>query len=221
MSSGEKRGYWIVHLISIKDQEVFFKHLAKANEGTKYGGLTRVFAPVKKTLRGEPVEFCAVIEFPSVKAAIGCWDDMEDYAAARAILGEDETKVVERRVCVIEADPLPDLKPGQGFWINHVEEIVDQTAFFAYANASMHCFTSTHFGPVVKQLIGSPTMVLAAVLGFDSPQAAIECYEGGSADYKSAKEAGGMSIGGDENHVVKRTICVVEYNPEYDQKAKQ
>ena len=155
MASG-KKGYWIVHLVKIHDEGAFFAHLKKANEGTKYGGLTRLFAPVKETLTGEPVQYCAIIEFPTLQAAIDCWDDEDDYGAARALLGDDETKVVDRRVCVIEADPLPELKQGQAFWVNHVQEIVDQEKFFAYANASMPCFASAHFGPVAKQLVGSP-----------------------------------------------------------------
>ena len=97
----------IIHLLAIKDEEKFFAHLALANSKTKYGGKTRIFAPVA---------YCAVIEFPSVQAAIDCWDDEEDYGAARKLLGDPETDVVERRVCVIEASPLPELKPGQGFW---------------------------------------------------------------------------------------------------------
>ena len=55
MASG-KKGYWIVHLVKIHDEGAFFAHLKKANEGTKYGGLTRLFAPVKETLAGEPVQ---------------------------------------------------------------------------------------------------------------------------------------------------------------------
>ena len=112
----DKKGYWIIHILAIKDEEKFFAHLALANSKTKYGGKTRIFAPVKATLKGDPVAYCAVIEFPSVQAAIDCWDDEEDYAEARKLLGDPETDVVDRRVCVIEADPLPELKPGQGFW---------------------------------------------------------------------------------------------------------
>ena len=78
-----KKGYWIIHLLSIKNEEKFFAHLSLANSKTKYGGKTRIFAPVKATLKGDPVAFCAVIEFPSVQAAIDCWDDEEDYAEAR------------------------------------------------------------------------------------------------------------------------------------------
>jgi uncharacterized protein (DUF1330 family) len=111
-----KKGYWIIHLLAIKDEAKFFEHLSLANSKTKYGGKTRIFAPVKATLKGDPVAFCAVIEFPSVQAAIDCWDDEEDYAEARKLLGDPETDVVERRVSVIEAGPLPELKPGQGFW---------------------------------------------------------------------------------------------------------
>ena len=67
-----KKGYWIIHLLAIHDQEKFFAHLTLANSKTKYGGKTRIFAPVKATLKGDPVAFCAVIEFPSVQAAIDC-----------------------------------------------------------------------------------------------------------------------------------------------------
>ena len=211
-----KKGYWIVHLLKIHDQEKFFAHLATANSNKKYGGMTRVFAPVSQTLVGEPVEFAALIEFPSVQAAIDCWDDMEDYGAARALLGEDETQVVDRRICVIEADPLPELTPGMGFWLNHVEQIVDEPAFYGYAKASLPCFASAHFGPVVHQFVGKK-MVLAAALGCESLQAAIDIYQ--KPEYLAAKAVGGME--GGESHVVKRTICCVEYDPQYDSSLKQ
>ena len=42
----------VIHLLAIHDQEKFFAHLTLANSKTKYGGKTRIFAPVKATLKG-------------------------------------------------------------------------------------------------------------------------------------------------------------------------
>jgi len=241
-----KKGYWIIHLLSIKNEEKFFEHLSLANSKTKYGGKTRIFAPVKATLKGDPVAFCAVIEFPSVQAAIDCWDDEEDYAEARKMLGDPETDVVDRRVCVIEASPLPELKPGQGFWcwrsvefgvasiassstpsmrrvpthrINHVHAVKDKEKFMAYAGPAMALTTSATFGPVVHQHVGagatSYSVAFAAAFGLESAQAGLDLPS--TEAYQAAKAAGSMAEG--EDDVVDRTICVIEYDPQYDQLA--
>ena len=64
---------------------------------------------------GESVQSAAVIEFDSVHAAIDFWDD-PGYVATRSLMGptDDESAVVDRRVCCIEAEPLI-VSPGQGF----------------------------------------------------------------------------------------------------------
>ena len=46
--------HWIIHILAIKDEEKFFAHLSLANSKTKYGGKTRIFAPVKATLKETP-----------------------------------------------------------------------------------------------------------------------------------------------------------------------
>ena len=61
-----KKGYWVIHMqLKIKDHALpkFFAHLAAANEKSNYGGVTRVFAPVTKTLQGDPVEFAMASNF--------------------------------------------------------------------------------------------------------------------------------------------------------------
>lgn len=220
MADAGKRGYWIVHVLKVKDEAKFNAHLAAENFEAKVGspkGTVRMFGKVRRTLKGpDPVELAAIVEFPSLKAAIDAWDDPEGYAPAKALLGEDETETVDRRIAVIEADALPDLKPGQGFWINHVHELRNERAFFDYAEASMPCFTSAHFGPVAHQFVGARKAVLGAILGFASPEAAIETYTA-SPEYERAKEAGGIAAS--EDDVVDRTICVIEYFPAYDQLA--
>ena len=82
------------------------------------------------------------------------------------------------RLCVIEADPLPELKPGQGFWINHVHAVKDQEKFMAYAGQSIPLFSSATMGPVVHQHVGagatSYTVAFAALFGLESAQAGLE-----------------------------------------------
>ncbi len=65
------------------------------------------------------------------------WDD-PDYAAARSIMGllNDESVVVDRRVCCIEGEPLT-VSQDQSFWLNHVHKIIDESAFWRYAESSM------------------------------------------------------------------------------------
>ena len=145
-------------------------------------------------------------EVDTGQAAIDFWDD-PDYAAARALMGprDDESAVVDRRVCCIEGEPL-NVTPKQGFWLNHVHEIIDEAAFFDYAEASMPHFTCVSFGTVVHQHAGEQNIQLAAALGFDSISKAMEIYY--SPEYGAALAAGGME--GDETHVVPRTICAIE-----------
>ena len=61
-------------------------------------------------------------------------------------------------------------------------------------------------------------MVLAAALGFESAQIAIDTYAN-NPQYLSAKATGNMSE--KEDHVVKRTICVCEYDSQYDMKVQK
>ena len=118
---------------------------------------------------------------------------------------DDESAVVDRRVCCIEGEPLT-VSQNQGFWLNHVHDIIDEAAFWRYAEASMPHFTNTTFGTVVHQHAGEQNIQLAAALGFDSISKAMEIYY--SPEYGAALAAGGME--GDETHVVQRTICAVE-----------
>ena len=84
------KGYWVNHVIEIKDQEKFAAY-ASASEpmfkgDNKYGATMKVFGPVEATLKGDAVSHAALVEFDSVQAAIDFWDD-PDYAATRALLG--------------------------------------------------------------------------------------------------------------------------------------
>ena len=204
------KGYWINHVVDIKDHERFGAYAEASmplfQGDNKYGARLVIFGPVLATLLGAPVQYAAVAEFDNVQAAIDFWDD-PDYAAARALMGprDDESAVVDRRVCCIEGEPL-NVTPKQGFWLNHVHEIIDEAAFFNYAEASMSHFTCASFGTVVHQHAGEQKIQLAAALGFDSISKATGIYN--TPEYGTALAAGGMK--GGEDHVVNRTICAVE-----------
>ncbi|MEK9877598.1 MAG: DUF1330 domain-containing protein [Betaproteobacteria bacterium] len=203
------KGYWINHVIEIKDRDKFFAY-ATASESmftgeNKYGALMKVFGPVAATLKGEPVSHAALVEFDSIQAAIDFWNDPE-YAATRAYLGplDDESSTVERRVCCIEAEEII-ISPNQWFWLNHVSEIINEEAFFKYANASLGHFNVAAFGPVVHQHAGREAIQLAAALGFTSENDALHVRE--TESYKYALAEGGMADG--ESNVVNRTICAL------------
>jgi uncharacterized protein (DUF1330 family) len=204
------KGYWINHVVDIKDPERFGAYAEASmplfQGDNKYGAKLVLFGPVLATLLGDPVQYAAVAEFDNVQAAIDFWDD-PDYAAARALMGprDNESAVVDRRVCCIEGDSL-NVNPKQGFWLNHVHEIIDEAAFFNYAEASMPHFTCVSFGTVVHQHAGEQKIQLAAALGFDSISKATGIYH--TPEYGAALAAGGMK--GGEDHVVNRTICAVE-----------
>lgn len=203
------KGYWVNHVIEIKDQEKFAAYAAASEPmfkgDNKYGATMKLFGPVETTLKGDPVSYAALVEFDSIQAAVDFWNDSE-YAATRALLGplDDESASVERRVCCIEAEQIA-VSAGQWFWLNHVAEIKDEQAFFDYADASLVHFSSAAFGPVVHQHAGQEQIQLAAALGFEDEQSAISVYDTDS--YKAALSKGGMQDG--ESHVVRRTICAV------------
>ena len=208
--SNSMKGYWINHVLEIKDPKRFGAYseacIPMLQGDNKYGAKLVLFGPVAATVLGSPVQYAAVAEFDSIQAAIDFWDDA-DYAAARELMGplDDESVVVDRRVCCIEGEPLT-VTPKHGFWLNHVHEIVDEAAFFAYAEASMPHFTCATFGPVVRQHAGAQKIQLAAALGFDSIDKATGIYP--TPEYRAALAAGGMEEG--EGHVVNRTICAIE-----------
>lgn len=201
------KGYWINQVVEVKDPNRFKAYadasLPMFSGNNRYGATLKFFAPVEKTVVGGGVQFVAVIEFNSVQDAIDFWDDPE-YAAARALMGDDESAVVERRVCCIEGDEF-DVSPGQGVWVNHVHEIVEQEAFFTYADASMPNFEAVSYGPVVHQHAGAQATQLAAVLILESKEKALSVYDAEA--YRAARTEGGMLD--DEAPVVRRTVCAL------------
>lgn len=212
--AGAKKGYWINHIVEIKDEKKFSAYLEASIStfapGNKYGAKILMSGPVAKTLNGdENVKLAALVEFDSAQAAIDVWED-PDYVAARAEMGNtnDESSVVERRICVIESNPISEeIHPGDGLWLNHVEEILDEEKFARYVESSMAVFTSTHFGSVVHQHAGTKKIKIAAALRFESIEKAMDSYNN-SPEYISAKFVGMMEDV--EDHVVKRTICCVK-----------
>ena len=89
----------------------------------------------------------------------------------------------------------------------------------AYAGESIPLFSSATMGPVAHQHVGAGAtayaVAFAALFGLESAQAGLDMQA--SDAYIAAKAAGSMAEG--EDDVVDRTVCVIEYDPQYDQLA--
>ena len=99
-------------------------------------------------------------------------------------------------------------KMAKGYWINHVEEIIDQEAFGRYVakvNALIERgeFKMIAIGPVAKTQIGEKDMQFAAVAEFETFEKAMSFKN--HPDYVDALN----ELGDDEAISVKRTSCVV------------
>ena len=97
---------------------------------------------------------------------------------------------------------------AKGYWINHVEEIIDMDAFgrdVAKWNALIERgeATAIAMGPVAKTQIGAKEMQFAAVREFESFEKAMSFKD--DPDYLDALK----ELSDDETKVVKRTSCVI------------
>ena len=96
----------------------------------------------------------------------------------------------------------------KGYWINHVEEIIDQDAFGKYItkwNALIDRGEAKMIaiGPVAKTQIGEVNMQFAAVVEFETFDKAMS-FKNHPVCVDALNE-----LGPDETKVVKRTSCVV------------
>ena len=96
----------------------------------------------------------------------------------------------------------------KGYWINHVEEIIDQEAFGRYVTKWNVLIERGEakmiaIGPVAKTQIGAKDMQFAAVAEFETFEKAMSFKS--HPDYVDALN----ELGDDETKVVKRTSCVV------------
>ena len=96
----------------------------------------------------------------------------------------------------------------KGYWINHVEEIINQEAFDRYVtkvNALIERgeFKMVAIGPVAKTQIGEKHMQFAAVAEFETFEKAMS-FKSHPAYVDALKE-----LGTNEIMSVKRTSCVV------------
>ena len=97
---------------------------------------------------------------------------------------------------------------AKGYWINHVEEIIDMDAFgrdVAKWNALIERgeATTIAMGPVAKTQIGAKEMQFAAVTEFETFDKAMAFKD--HPDYLDALK----ELSDDETKVVKRTSCVI------------
>ena len=96
----------------------------------------------------------------------------------------------------------------KGYWINHVEEIVDQEAFGRYITKWNELVERGEakmiaIGPVAETQIGRVKIQFAAVVEFETFEKAMSFKS--HPDYVDALR----ELGDDETLVVKRTSCVV------------
>ena len=97
---------------------------------------------------------------------------------------------------------------AKGYWINHVEEIIDMDAFGRYVakwNALIERgeAKTIAMGPVAKTQIGAKEMQFAAVTEFETFEKAMSFKD--DPDYLDALK----ELSDDETKVVKRTSCVI------------
>jgi uncharacterized protein (DUF1330 family) len=77
------KGYWIAR-IDVSDPEPFKAYAAGATEAVnKYGGRYLARGGAYQGLEGETRARNVVIEFPSMQAAIDCWNSPEYQAAKK------------------------------------------------------------------------------------------------------------------------------------------
>ena len=97
-----KKGYWVAHVSSIKDQELFQKYFDATGPLVERGDYKLVcLGPVQATLEGDSMIFGAVLEFESLEKAKSYYHS-EGYQTALSVLGDDVKDVVLRNIAVIE-----------------------------------------------------------------------------------------------------------------------
>ena len=194
-----KKGYWIIHILPSTTREKFFAHLSLANSKTKYGGKTHLRAR-EGDAESDPVAYCAVIEFRSASGhrllgRRGGLCRAENYWAIPRQRGRS-------RVCVIEADPLPELKPARAS-INHVHAVKDKSKFMPTREVDPAVLVGDD-GPGRHQHVGagatSYTVAFAARSGSVRPGR----LDAGERCLPAARRRG-MAEGDDD--VVDRTVC--------------
>jgi len=97
---------------------------------------------------------------------------------------------------------------AKGYWVNHVEEIIDAGAFGRYVakwNALIKRGEAKviAMGPVAKTQIGAKEMKFAAITEFETFEKAMSLK-----DHPDSVDAL-KELGDDETKVVKRTSCVI------------
>ena len=97
-----KKGYWVAHVSSVKDQESFQEYFEATEPLVERGDYKLVcLGPVQETLDGDPMIFGAVLEFESLEKAKSYYCS-ESYQKALSVLGDDVKDVVLRNIAVIE-----------------------------------------------------------------------------------------------------------------------
>lgn len=204
-------GYILVQIDAIEDPDTFFNDYANQAGPTlvKHGFVGMVASSEPDRLEGEaPDAWTVVIQFSSVDAAQGWYDDPE-YVAARPLridsVGQTDMVLLRGRSGVDA-----DLSAFGGYLIEQSERVGDSSSFAEYLEtsaASMTGFGGTVLleGEPVTLLEGEWPDVSTRLVGFPTTDAISDWY--GSAEYgeqraKRLSASDGPSLAG------FKTFCV-------------
>lgn len=192
-SDDDAPGYIVVQIDAIEDPDGFFSDYADRAGPTlvKHGFVGLVASAEPERLEGEaPDGWTVIIQFPSVEAAQGWYDDPE-YVAARPfrIDSVGQTDMVLMRGLAGQTD---DLSEFGGFLLEQSERVRDDDGFAAYLERSTQSMAG--FGGTVL-LEGQPVTLLEGewpdastrLVAFPSTESIAQWY--GSEDGVALKSA--------------------------------
>lgn len=202
-------GYIVVQIDEIEDPNTFFSDYAERAGPTlaKHGFVGLVASAEPNRLEGEaPDGWTVVLQFPSVEAAQGWYDDPE-YAAARPFRIDS---VGQTDMVLMRGRSEDDLSAYGAYLLEQSERVQDPDGFANYLEGSTALFAGFGGSVLVE---GQPVALLEGewpdastrLVGFPSTDAISDWYESGEyTELKSMRlgSADGPSIAGFEKFCV-------------------